>query len=76
MKPRAPRVHGPLCRRASPEQPGVIEDRSQAVLSCDRQSDHEVDCDVVISNIHDQVDEDIFGPNYRQKCWTTVVVRT
>jgi hypothetical protein len=30
---------------------------------------------VVISNIHDQVDTDIFGPNYRQKCWTTVVVR-
>jgi hypothetical protein len=23
---------------------------------------------VVISNIHDQVDTDIFGPNYRQKC--------
>ena len=44
------------------------------VLGCDRQSDHEVDCEVVISNIHDQVDKDIFGPNYRQKCWTTVVV--
>ena len=54
---------------------GFIEDRSHAVLGCDRQSDHEVDGDVVISNIHDQVDEDIFGPNYRQKCWTTVVVR-
>ena len=45
------------------------------VLGRDRQSDHEVDCDVVISNIHDQVDKDIFGPNYRQQCWTTVVVR-
>ena len=45
------------------------------VLGGDRQSDHEVDCDVVISNIHDQVDKDIFGPKYRQKCWTTVVVR-
>jgi hypothetical protein len=45
------------------------------VLSCDRQSDHEVECDVVISNMHDQVDKDIFGPNYRQKRWTTVVVR-
>jgi hypothetical protein len=45
------------------------------VLSCARQSDHEVDCDVVISNIHDQVDTDILGPNYRQKYWTTVVVR-
>jgi len=45
------------------------------VLGCDRQSDHEVDCDVVISNIHDQVDTDIVGPNYRQKCWTTVVAR-
>jgi hypothetical protein len=30
---------------------------------------------VVISNIHDQVDTDILGPNYRQKYWTTVVVR-
>ena len=30
---------------------------------------------MVISNIHDQVDKDIFGPNYRQQCWTTVVVR-
>jgi hypothetical protein len=29
---------------------------------------------VVISNIHDQVDKDIVGPNYRQKCWTTVIV--
>jgi hypothetical protein len=45
------------------------------VLGCDRQSDHEVDCAVVISNIHDQADTNIFGPNYRQKCWTTVVAR-
>lgn len=29
---------------------------------------------MVISNIHDQVDKDIVGPNYRQKCWTTVIV--
>ena len=30
---------------------------------------------MVISNIHDHGDKDIFGPNYRQQCWTTVVVR-
>jgi hypothetical protein len=54
---------------------GFIKTARKRVLGCDRQSDHEVDCDVVISKIHDQGDKDIFGPNYRQQCWTTVVGR-
>jgi hypothetical protein len=44
------------------------------VLGCDRQSDHEVDCDVVISNTRPGRQGHL-RPDYRQKCWTTVVVR-
>jgi hypothetical protein len=51
------------------------KDARKRVLGCDRQSDHEVDCDVMISNIHDRSTARIFGAAYRQKCWTTVIVK-
>jgi hypothetical protein len=64
-----------VAKRVPNSQESSKTARKRVLVSCDRQSDHEVDCDAVISNTHDQVDKDIFGPNYRQQCWTTVVVR-
>ena len=45
------------------------------VRRCDRQSDHRVICDIRIVNIHEEGDDEIFGPNYRQKCWTSIDVQ-